>query len=327
MRLRALKDLNIGEIDIYIVEAKDEATKIKYALSDNDRVGQYDEQALTELTYPHIEEINLEDYKLDIGEPISLKDVIEDYAPDIDGEDEVPEIDDSPAITKMGDLFTLGKHRLLCGDATKEGDVKRLMGEEKADMVFTDPPYNLKKDYNTYQDDKSIEEYKKFCELFFSNLNKYSNKNICITCGAQNLSLWLSFSSPKWIYSWIKMNGQSRTPLGGMQKWEPILLFNSERCTEIDVIQANSDRFDGLRESHICPKPVRLIGELMKRFSKSGNVVMDLFLGSGTTVISAEKYKRKCYGLEIDSKYCDVIITRYSNFIDTSEEEIRATRQ
>jgi len=84
MRLRALKDLSMNEVDISIVKADTEAEKIKYALSDNDRVGQYDEQALAELVYPYLEEINLEDYRIDVGEPISLKDVIEDYAPDID---------------------------------------------------------------------------------------------------------------------------------------------------------------------------------------------------------------------------------------------------
>ena len=82
MRLRALQELGIAEVDISIVSPKTEADKIKYALSDNDRAGEYDEQVLAELVYPHIEEIELEDFKLDMGEPISLKNVIEEYGPD-----------------------------------------------------------------------------------------------------------------------------------------------------------------------------------------------------------------------------------------------------
>ena len=85
MRLRALRELEHKEIDISIVYPKTEAEKIEYSLSDNDRVGQYDDQALVELIYPHIEEIKLEDFKLDMGEPVSLKKIIEEFTPDSDG--------------------------------------------------------------------------------------------------------------------------------------------------------------------------------------------------------------------------------------------------
>lgn len=84
MRLRAILEMGIKEVDISIVKPKSEAEKIKYALSDNDRAGIYDEQALAELTYPYIEEIKVEDYKIDVGKAISLKDVVEEYAPNSD---------------------------------------------------------------------------------------------------------------------------------------------------------------------------------------------------------------------------------------------------
>ena len=94
MRLRALKELGIREVEISIVQPKSKAEKIKYALSDNDRAGEYEEEKLAELVYPHIDEIELGDYKIDVGEPVNLQDVIEDYVPNLDGsEDEVPEID------------------------------------------------------------------------------------------------------------------------------------------------------------------------------------------------------------------------------------------
>ena len=144
MRIRALQELGFKEVDISIVKAKTEKERIEYALSDNDRVGYYEEEKLAELIQPYLTEINLGDFKVDVGEPFDLKSVYERFGPDIDDEaDDVPEIDDTPAITKTGDLFTLGKHRLLCGDNTKEENVGRLMAGKKADMIFTDPPYGI----------------------------------------------------------------------------------------------------------------------------------------------------------------------------------------
>ena len=136
MRIRAYKELGIQEVDISVIDAPTEAKKIEYALSDNDRVGYYEEEALAELIYPHIKDIDLGEFKVDIGEPIDLKQVVERYGPDIDdGADEVPEVDDTPVVTRTGDLFTLGRHRVMCGDSTKAEDVARLMRGEKADMV------------------------------------------------------------------------------------------------------------------------------------------------------------------------------------------------
>ena len=331
MRLRALGALNINEVDISVVKPKTEAEKIKYALSDNDRVGQYDEQALAELTYPHVEEINLDDYKLDIGEPISLKDVIEDYAPDIDGEDEVPEIDDSPAITKVGDLFTLGRHRLLCGDATKEGDVKRLMGGEKADMVFTDPPYGLGKEYEI-----AIKDISSFTSGWIEGIKDY------IKFGWL-LIFWAAVQLPKWFdvihglefkrtLIWHQPNCSSASSCGLYWSWQPIFLLQKERA---GYAKMGGDAVDVFIESfpvserlgHLTPKPSGLIKRILSKFSESEQLFIDPFLGSGTAIIAAEKLNRICYGMEIEPKYCDVIITRYSNFTDTPEEEIRATRE
>ena len=144
MRIRALKELGLQEVDISIIKPKSEAQKIEYALSDNDRVGYYEEEALAELVYPHIAEIDLGEFKVDLGEPIDLKQVVERYGPDIDdGADEVPEVDDTPAVTRMGDLFTLGRHRVMCGDSAKAEDVARLMRGEKANLCLTDPPYGV----------------------------------------------------------------------------------------------------------------------------------------------------------------------------------------
>jgi len=346
MRLRALTALNLKEVDISLVEAKDEATKIKYALSDNDRVGIYEEEKLAELVYPYIEEINLEDYRIDVGEPISLKDVIEDYGPNLDGrEDEVPDIDDSPAITKMGDLFQLGKHRLLCGDATKEEDVKRLMGGEKADMVFTDPPYGI---------------------------NAVSHNKVGITGGGTIGGEGIGIIKAN-IYQKIEGDDKPFNPLPYLKLASKVLLFGAnnyasklpdnshwivwdKKCekgadrnffSDAELIWTNIERkscpiyrhlWSGLlregnrdeellKRIHPTQKPVGLIKNILKDYSREKEIIADLFLGSGTTLIACEKLNRICYGMEIEPKYCDVVITRFSNFTDIPKEEIRATRQ
>lgn len=353
MRLKALVSLNLKEVDISLVDAPDEATKIKYALSDNDRVGGYDEQALAELTYPHIEEINLEDYRIDVGEPISLKDVIEDYAPDVDGEDEVQEIDDSPAITKMGDLFMLGKHRLLCGDATKEEDVKRLMGGEKADMVFTDPPYGVSyADKNTFLntidkgnriqerivgDHQEVMDMKKLWVTAFSLLFNYSKKGacyyICSPQGGELMMMMMSILEAGWELKhcliWVKNNhvlGRSDYHY----KHEPLLYGWKEGGHKFygGKGEVSTWFIDKPQKSELHPiqKPLALILRAIKNSSKPDQIINDFFLGSGSSLIACEKLNRICYGMEIEPKYCNVIIIRYASFTDIPEEEIRSTR-
>jgi len=338
MRLRVLRELKHRDIDISIVKAKTEAMKIKYALSDNDRVGIYMEQELAELVYPYLEEINLEDFKVDVGEPIELKDIIEDYAPNLDGtEDEVPEIDDSPAITKTGDLFQLGKHRLLCGDATKEEDVKRLTGGEKADMVFTDPPYGIdysggrtqvvaKKSYGKMQGDES-KDISKFIKVA---LKIADDKDFYICLSPINLKIALNLI-PKYegIIVWKK-----QTPGLGYQwvrRYCEFIIFNTNKKKK----KTDHSLFDfwdiptdpKILYEHGTQKPVKLSSIAISFSSSLKDIVMDIFMGSGSTLIACEKLNRICYGMEIEPKYCDVIITRYANFTGTPEEEIRATRE
>jgi len=319
MRLRALRELKHQDIDVSIIKAETEAMKIKYALSDNDRVGIYMEQELAELVYPYLEEIDLEDFKVDVGEPIELKDVIEDYAPNLDGtEDEVPEIDDSPAITKMGDLFQLGRHRLLCGDATKEEDVKRLMGGKKADMVFTDPPYGCTDlEWDRYPNNNDLKIWMSITDgaiaVFGAALPR---------CVKALLSL---DPSPERIYVWWNTFTLTHSE-NAFWQWQPIYVWRKNRFKDIekDVIQMAANT-GGDKHKHPTQKPVALFQKFIS--PNEGKSICDLFLGSGTTLIACEKLNRICYGCEIEPKYCDVIITRYANFMGIQEEEIRATRE
>lgn len=321
MRLRALREMGIQEIDISIIKAETEAEKIKYALSDNDRAGEYMEDELAELVYPHKDEIGLEDFKIDLGEPVDLQNLIEDYAPNLDGsEDEVPEVDDSPAITKSGDLFTLGRHRLLCGDSTKVEDVARLM-DGKGAALLTDPPYNVGLKYKSIDDNKTRNDFISWCTKWFDIAKNISKKKV-VFIGNVNAQDWILNFSPDYIGIWDKGNGA--TTHGYITEytlWEPVFFhgqFNRTRHNDIFRFVAGSGKFE-----HPCPKPISLIKDIIENFIETA--IVDLFLGSGTTLIAAEKTGRICYGMEIEPKYCDVVIKRYCDYMGTPEDEIRAT--
>jgi hypothetical protein len=141
IRLKALKDLGAEDIWVNIVNPKTEAEKIELALAANDRWASYVEQDLAALLEANKIEIVLEDYKIDLGTPIDLQTLLDRFGPEVK-EDEVPEVPEV-AVSKLGEIYQLGKHRLMCGDATKLEDVEKLMDGRKADMIFTDPPYNV----------------------------------------------------------------------------------------------------------------------------------------------------------------------------------------
>jgi DNA modification methylase len=330
MRVQALKKLGLEneEIEVRVPSrplTEEEARE--YLLRSNKNTGEWDWDLLANFDEDLLQRVGFEGEELDKIFDLDLG----------EKEDEVPELRKETDI-KYGDIFQLGNHRLMCGDATKKEDVEKLMDGEKADMVFTDPPYNLRKKYVNYEDNKTYEEYKDFCFLFFKNLKLFAKQNIFITPGTQNLGMWYEIEKPKWVYCWLKMNGQSRTPLGGMQKWEPILayeeiiwepilIYSQLSNKKIDVIISNTERQDGLREQHICPKPVKLIEELLKRFSKRGDIVLDLFGGSGSTLIACEKLNRKCYIMEIEPLYCQVIIDRWEQFTAQKAEKLKTGKK
>jgi len=318
--------MGIKEVDISIVSADTEAKKIKYALSDNDRAGEYDEQQLAELVYPHIEEINLDEYKVDLGEAATLADVIEDFGPDLnDGtEDDVPEIDDTPAITQPGQLFTLGKHRLLCGDSTKAEDVARLMGGEKADMVFTDPPYGINRDPEWLN-----HVGKKRQALSSSDVLKGDD-------GSLDLSFLFQFKRRfiwgfPYIYDpeatgWIVWDKQPGVDKRGIVT--PIEMASTTMRAGFDMVRCMWGGFYRAKGeekfAHPTQKPLGACVPFIEAWANDG-IIYDPFLGSGTTLIAAEKLNRRCYGMEIDPKYCDVIIKRYCDYTGADEDAVRAT--
>lgn len=174
MRLKVLSDLGVKQVWVSVVEPKDDSERLEYALSDNDRAGYYETQELAEMV--ELNPIDLKLYKVDIAKSITVDDVVARYGPEPD-EDEPPDVDEeSEPTSKLGEVYQLGAHRLMCGDATDGAHVQTLMGGVQADMVWTDPPYNVnysgrgKNTSNTIQGDHEEEaEFRQFLESVFAN--------------------------------------------------------------------------------------------------------------------------------------------------------------
>ena len=244
-------------------------------------------------------------------------------------DDEIPEA--TKAICKMGDLWQLGDHRLLCGDSTKKADVEALMGEQKADMVFTDPPYNVDYEGGLRNKKGGGLESNKRKKLTNDNIDiyplaipimaEYCNGAIYTWfAGTKGETIYKSIKECGDIHSliiWVKNGGYGALNANYKQKHEPCLYWKAKNkklnfvgaSTETTVWEINKD---GLNKLHPTQKPVALAERAIRNHSVG--LIMDLFLGSGSTLIACEKTNRKCFGLEIDPHYCDVIIKRWEDF-------------
>ena len=196
----------------------------------------------------------------------------------------------------LGDLFEIGSHRLLCGDSTKKEDVEKLMNGEKADMVFTDPPFP--------NNSEIMHDMIKNIEDAFTNSRIY--------CSGLMIWFWDNLQFPPFIemvtskHIWHKTNGWQAGHFETMYCYH-----NDEKRHEQKVYSANNVGGENKREeqgNHPTPKPISLILEIIK--DKKVNRILDLFLGSGSTMVAAHQLNRKCYGMEIDPKYCQLIIDR-----------------
>ena len=347
-RYKVLLDMGMSEVDCVVVDL-DETKEKALNLALNKIQGDWDYEKLKDL----LQELDTGEYDLELTgfDMDEIEDLVAQFhvAGEIT-EDEVPEPPKEP-ITKPGDLWILGRHRLLCGDATVAEDVERLMDGKKADMVFTDPPYNIGYDYWDYLDNKEAGEYKKWCEQWFRILVKHS-PIILITIGQWNMKMWFDIEKPLGIIAWIARNKTSGSKISLFSVWEPILVYakkikkfkrNKADVVEgllvrdeeefvrdvneaieyvknnCDLVEINNKRQTDV-ELHKCPKQVRLLKELLLRYSSRHALILDVFGGSGTTLIAAEQLNRTCYMMELDEKYVDVIVNRYISFKESDDD-------
>ena len=249
-----------------------------------------------------------------------------DFAIDLDDaeiiEDEVPEVPEEPK-AKLGDIYQLGNHRLMCGDSTSADDVNKLMNGVKADMVFTDPPYNVQFNGRSGKfevienDDLSNEDFNIFIGQTIDLIKKINPPIYYIWCNWKFYGILQEKLEFKNCIVWAKnVFGLGK----GYRHQHEFCLFNG---IVDDDIKNESDLWEIAKDSnyvHPTQKPVALCGRALKNHKKVVNV-LDLFGGSGSTLIACEQLNRKCYMMELDPHYIDVIIQRWENF--TREKAVK----
>jgi len=200
---------------------------------------------------------------------------------------------------------------MICNADCRE--VLPLLPDKSIDLVLTDPPYNVGKKYGEYNDHNP--EYWDLMGNWFFAANQKTDL-IIFTPGAMNLTSWIAFEKPFWVACWYHSNACSHSPLGGFLVWEPILIYGKQRR------KATRDGWNipiGYQSSvgnkHPVPKPTKLFDQLVLEFSDPDNIILDPFLGSGTTAYCAKKLGRKCIGIEIEEKYCDIAAKRCSQTV------------
>lgn len=333
---------------------------LKYALSDNDFVGQNDEQAIAEMAFIHTEEIDSKTYHVAVSQPVPLAAVMDEYGPTMQeaNEDTVPPIATGPAKTKKGDLFLLDEHRLMCGDACNDQQVARLMNGNVADAVFTDPPYNVNykgtKSDGIMGDKQTTEEFVNFSLRFFERIKEALKSGgvyyVCSGYSSYPTFLYaihatgLTFSCP---IIWVKNSSalgwgdyrhkhemvlKGKVPGRRTRKAQPIMYgwnkgahYFKDTRYEADVWEAKKRASQSML--HPTQKPVALSRRALKNSTKEKEIVLDPFAGSGSTLIGAVQTSRTCYSMELDPKYCDIIIKRYAHFVDKDERDIWKTRK
>ena len=304
MRLKACKKAGLKEIWIDQVLDWSEEKKNEFIIKDNSGFGEWDWDILLN----EWEAKDLYDWGLDIPE-IPLEDIEAE-------EDNYEEPDELQVDVVLGDLIEIGDHRLLCGDSTDSDQVSKLMNGEKADMVFTDPPYGVDYEGINNDDRGGLED---LLRGSFFNMMSNSNNGSSFYCFHSDKcsdifsKVYREFCHFSSMIIWCKESiVLSQTDY--QSKHEPCMYgwFNngthkwySERKQE-SLWMAKSKREVG----HTTPKPIEIISKALNNSSQEKHLILDLFLGSGSTMVAAHQLKRKCYGMELDPKYCQIIIDR-----------------
>jgi DNA modification methylase len=245
-------------------------------------------------------------------------------------------------VDQRGDLWLLGEHRLVCGDATDPGDLEKLMLGRKAAMAFTDPPYNV--DYGTTMKDKVRgktrriandnlgEDFEPFLQKACANILASTDGAVYICMSSSELhTLYRAFTDAGGHWSTFLIWGKS-TFTGGradyQRQYEPILYgwrAGAERHWCGDRDQGDLWFVDKPTDNPLHPtqKPLALVERALENSSQTSDIVLDPFLGSGTTLIAAERTGRICYGMELDPHYCQVAVARWEAFTRQKAEHLK----
>ena len=315
MRLQALKQLGVEQVPVLVAEELTEAQRSEFVIKDNVGFGDWDWEALANQWDP----LELADWGLDVPdleEKVAADDGFDPTPEELEGSDIVP-----------GDLFEIGPHRLLCGDSLNAENLDRLLEGRKANLCLTDPPYNVA--YGSTKnprhrireianDNMTREEFQFFCMTFISRISEnvegcvylfgppgpdgrvmFTEADMALHC-----STTIIWKKDRFVLGKGKYQNQYENIWFGWttdgKQWQG------------DRKQTNVWEFDRPKRSDAHPtmKPIELLARALQHASRPSDVVLDLFLGSGSTMVAAEQIGRKCYGLELEPTYCAVILRR-----------------
>lgn len=350
-RLAAARLANLPQVPVIRLEHLSTAQKKAYRIADNKlaELGTWSVENL-QLEFQELEKLDL-DFSLgitgfDMGD-IDL--ILEGKEAKADPKaNNIPFIPDNEVVTREGDIWILGEHRIICGNSLQKETLSQLMEDKKADMVFTDPPYNVKinghvcgagnvqhKEFKFASGEMTIEEFTQFLKTSFELLCMFSKDGslhyICMDW--RHIKEIMTAAD---VYDQFKNLCVWRKDNAGMGSFyrsqhELIFMFKHGKEPHINNVElgihgryrTNVWNYAGVntpstenaekRAMHPTVKPVELIKDAILDASNRGGVVLDIFLGSGSTLIAAEKAGRLCYGVELEPKYVDTAIRRYES--------------
>ena len=348
-RLLAARKLGMSKVPVIELDHLSEAQKKALIIADNKLALNADWNA--ELLEVELKDLLAADFDLNLlgfdkDELDALLNPIEPTT-GLTDEDAVPDVPEEPK-TKLGDIYILGNHRLMCGDSTSIDAVEKLMDGNKADICFTSPPYNAsslnikgdsgtQKKYNSFDDNQTEDEYKDFLisnlNCIFSVCNEIlyniglveGNKRVIIDVLAHYREQF------KDIIYWKKNNVAPHIQGGVINNSVEFILcfgdgkrkFQNAQFTQgsyFNVIEGSSASGNEFAKIHKATFPTYLPENIIQNFCPVKGSILDTFGGTGTTMIAAEKLSRKCYLMELDPKYCDVIVKRWEDFTGKKAE-------
>jgi 16S rRNA G966 N2-methylase RsmD len=228
-------------------------------------------------------------------------------------------------ITQPGDLWLLGEHRLLCGDSTSTDDMARLMAGEQADVCLTDPPYNVGITYTELTDDAQLpQRYIDWSRAWLA-VAQSASRCVVVSVGMMSFTTWVrDVAEPYWVCAWRKANQRSPSRLRGFNAWEPLLVYGKPaKQVGVDAwdVPVAIDQPLELQGLHPAVKTLKPWATFLEAFTDPADAVLDVFCGSGTTLVACEQLGRRCYAMEIEPAYVDVAVRRWEHL--TGRQAVR----
>lgn len=339
-RLTVLKDLDYETAKCVIVDLpKEDEKALNIAL--NKITGQWDEALLADLLL----DLQESDFNLDLTgfEPPEIDDILSNVHDKELSEDEfdVEEELKKPTLSRHGDIWQLGKHRVICGDSTKAETYKQLLDDRKANLVVTDPPYNVDVEETAgkiLNDNMSDGDFYQFLLSMFTQVENHMEDNASIYvfhADTEGLNFRKAFKDAGFYLSGCCIWKKNSLVLGrSPYQWqhEPCLYGWKKKGKHqwfSDRKQTTIWEYDRPKSSkdHPTMKPIQLMAYPIQNSSMRGTIVLDPFLGSGSTLIAADQTGRVCYGIELDEKFVDVIVKRYIEVTGDTEVTVQRNHE